>query len=313
MNLQYALWFLGSLMISLGLFAIMNRRKKELPVQCLLIGLLGTALGLVGAKLLYYLAMIDFMVMNGWLKSLTDTTMGTFSYYGGVAGFCLGVVLTARLTRQKPLALLDAFTPAGLLLAALCRFGEGLLDGVGIRDMLYWEHPEYCFFPLAVPDGWDGWVYAVFMLEGVLTLCVLAACLLWFRKRHCFLRSLFYLFLMQILCESLRSDSFTWLFVRVEQVLCMLGLTGVLCVYCLKTPSVPRRWLPVILCFPAAAVFVLLEFALNGKIPINHTLCYGVMIAVLIALSVNENWAFRRMEAAQRSHTSAAPQSPARH
>lgn len=295
MNLQYVLWYLGSLVISLGLFAFMNRGKKDLPAQCLLIGALGTILGAVFAKLVYYLAMIDFMVMNGWLKSLVDVTMGTFSYYGGVAGFCLGIVLSARLTRQKPMELLDSFAPAGLLLAALARFGEVTLDGVGVRDMLFWEHPEHCFFPLAVSNEYDEWLYAVFMLEGLLTLAVFVLCVTRFRKQR-FLRSLFYLFLLQILCESLRSDSFTWLFVKVEQLLCMLGVAGVLLVYCIKTPGVRNRWTPVLYCLPVAAVFVVLEFALNGKISIPHGLCYAVMTAGLAALILIEVRAFRRME-----------------
>ena len=295
MNLQYALWFLGSLVISLGLFAFMNRGKRGLSLQCLLIGAFGALLGGISAKMVYYLAMIDFMVMNGWLKSLMDTNMGTFSYYGGVAGFCLGIILTARLTRQKPMELLDAFSPAGLLLAALARFGEVTLDCVGVRDMLYWEHPEHCFFPLAVSNEYGEWLYAVFMLEGLLTLGVFAVCIARFRK-HRFLRSLFYLCLIQILCESLRSDSFTWLFVRVEQLLCMLCVAGVMLVYCIKTPGVPRRWMPFVYCFPVAGLFVVLEFALNGKIPLSQGLCYGLMVAGMAGLSINEILAFRRME-----------------
>ena len=295
MNLQYVLWFLGSLLISMSLFAFMNRRKKGVFIQSLLMGFLGALLGAVLAKLVYYLAMIDFMVMNGWLKSLVSTTMGTFSYYGGVAGFCLGVVLSACLTRQKPMELLNAFTPAGLLLAALARFGEVLLDGVGIRDMLYWEHPERCFFPLAVSNEYDEWLYALFMLEGLFTLGVFVLCITRLKKQR-FLRSLFYLCLIQILCESLRSDSFTWLFVKVEQLLCMLGVAGVLLVYCVKTPGVRHRWLPFVYCFPVAAVFVVLEFALNGKIPLPQILCYGVMVAGLVILSLIEVWAFKRME-----------------
>ena len=295
MNLQYVLWFLGSLVISLGLFAFMNRKNKSVLTECLLIGAFGTLFGFILAKLVYYLAMIDFMVMNGWLKSLVDVTAGTFSYYGGVAGFCLGVVLAARLTHQKPMVLLDAFAPAGLLLAALVRFGEVVLDGVGIRDMLYWERPEHCFFPLAVSNEYGEWLYAVFMLEGLLTLGVFVLCVTLFKKRR-FMRSLFYLCLIQILCESLRSDSFTWLFVKVEQLLCMLGVAGILLIYCVKTSGVRRRWLPFLYCFPVAAVFVVLEFALNGKIPLPQTLCYGVMVAGLLGLSLDEIWAFRRME-----------------
>lgn len=297
MNLQYVLWFLGSLVISLGLFALMNRGKKGVLPQCLLMGALGTVFGVVLAKLVYYLAMINYMMMYGWLQSLVDVTMGTFSYYGGVAGFCLGVVLTARLTHERPMALLDAFAPAGVLLAALARFGEFFLEGVGTRDFLYWELPEHCFFPLAVSNEYGEWLYAVFMLEGLLTLCVFVLCVTCFKQQR-FLRALFYLCLLQILCESLRTDSFTWLFVKVEQLICMLGLAGVLLVYCIKTPVQGfRRWLPILYCFPVAAVFVVLEFALNGKIPMGKPLCYAIMIAGLMLLSLNEIRAFRRMEA----------------
>ena len=296
MNLQYVLWFLGSLAISLGMFAFMHRKENGVQAKCLLMGVFGTLFGAVFAKLVYYLAMIDFMVMYGWLKSLVDVTMGTFSYYGGVAGFCLGVVLTACITREKPMKLLNDFAPAGVLLAALARFGEVMLDGVGIRDMLYWEHPEHCFFPLAVPNEYGEWLCAVFMLEGLLTLGVFVLCLTCFKKER-FLRSLFYLFLLQIFCESLRTDSFTWLFVKVEQVICMLGVAGVLLVYCLKSPGVRYRFMPVVYCFPVAAVFVVLEFALNGKIPLSKPLCYGIMAAGLALLSLNEIWAFRRMKA----------------
>ena len=297
MNLQYVLWFLGSLVVSLCLFAFMNREKKGVLPQCLLMGALGTVFGVVLSKLVYYLAMINYMMMYGWLQSLVDVTMGTFSYYGGVAGFCLGVVLTARLTHERPLALLDAFAPAGVLLAALARFGEFFLDGVGTRDFLYWELPEHCFFPLAVSNEYGEWLYAVFMLEGLLTLCVFVLCVTCFKQQR-FLRALFYLCLLQILCESLRTDSFTWLFVKVEQLICMRGLAGVLLVYCIKTPVQGfRRWLPIVYCFPVAAVFVVLEFALNGKIPMGKPLCYAIMIAGLVLLSLNEIRAFRRMEA----------------
>ena len=295
MNLQYVLWFLGSLIISLGLFALMNRGRKALP-QCLLMGAIGTVFGAVLAKVVYCLAMLNFTLMQGWLAALTDVTAGTFSYYGGMAGFCLGVVLTARLTHEKPMALLNAFAPAGVLLAALARFGEFFLAGVGTRDMLYWEHPEHCFFPLAVSNEYGEWLYAVFMLEGLLTLGVLVLCLTCFKKQR-FLRSLFYLCLLQILCESLRTDSFTWLFVKVEQLICMLGAVGVLLVYCVKSPGVRRRWMPIVYCVPVAAVFVVLEFALNGKIPLAKPLCYGIMVVGLALMGLIEVRTFRRMEA----------------
>lgn len=295
MNLQYTLWFLGSLIVSLALFAAMNREIKGKLQKCLYMGLFGTILGIVFAKLVYYLAMIDFMVMYGWLKSLVSVNTGTFSYYGGVTGFCLGVVLTACVTKTKPMELLNAFAPAGLILAALARFGEGLLEGVGTRDMEYWDYPERCFFPLAVSNEYDEWLYAVFMLEGLLTLGIFAVCVTKL-KEHRFIRSLFYMLLIQIPCESLRSDSFCWLFVKVEQLICMLGVIGITYIYCLKTPGVKKRWLPVALCFLIAGIFVVVEFALGGKIRIPHLLCYGIMIVGLGVLAINECSAFRRME-----------------
>ncbi len=63
-----------------------------------------------------------------------------------------------------------------------------------------------------------------------------------------------------------------------------------------KSPGVRRRWLPIAYCLLTAGVFVVLEFALNGKIPIPQPVCYGVMIAGMAALGLNESWAFHRME-----------------
>ena len=65
MNLQYVLWLLGSLVISLGLFAFMNRNKKGVSTQCLLMGVFGTVFGAILAKLVYYFAMINFVMMQG--------------------------------------------------------------------------------------------------------------------------------------------------------------------------------------------------------------------------------------------------------
>ncbi len=294
MNTAYLIWILCAIVAAMAVLWLSLQRQSRALLQCLLTGVLGTALGLVGAKLVYYLAMLPFMLANGWLKSLVDMRVGTFSYYGGVAGFCLGTALSAKHLHKRPMDVLNTFAPAGLLLAALARFGEYFLGNVGVRDMLYWEVPEQCFFPLAVTNEYGEWAYAVFMLEGLLTLGVLVLCVTRL-KQHRFMRSLFYLCLIQILCESLRSDSMTWLFVKVEQLLCMLGLLTILVITCLRTPHVKLRWLPVGNCVLCAGLFVAVEFALDGKIPLPHFLCYPIMIVGIVALGLNEAWAMRRV------------------
>ena len=89
------------------------------------------------------------------------------------------------------------------------------------------------FFPLAVVNEWEEWYFAVFMLEGIVGLVILA--LLMTRGRHLTdgYRARMFLILYsaaQVFLEALRRDNFlrVIIFVRVSQVVSAVVLLSVL-------------------------------------------------------------------------------------
>lgn len=295
--MTYLLWLILSAVLCTALYFLTLRRAKVTQPAALaaLTLLCGGVLGLILSKLVYYLAKIDFMMAMGWARSLIDTDPTSFSYYGGMAGVCLGAALAAKLTGAvKPMKALNLFAPAGALLAALARFGEAfyptdLMYGFG----KYLENEGLWFFPLAVGNEWDEYYLAVFMLEGILSLIVAAVSLCCFKKDR-FLRTLFYLCLFQIFCESLRSDSFSWLFVKVEQLICAVTVTAVLALYAVFPEKKARcRFLPLITAGICVLLFVGIEFALD-KTDIPHVISYAAMWLGLAAMAAAECIGYRR-------------------
>ena len=69
--------------------------------------------------------------------------------------------------------------PAALTIA-LCRFSE-YFSGEGIG--MYVENEALRFFPLAVSNEWGEWYWAIFVLEGLAALAIMA-CLLRQRARR---------------------------------------------------------------------------------------------------------------------------------
>lgn len=290
--LSYALWMAGSALLSILLFSILlKKEEKRLPL-CILSLLLGSLLGAVCAKLVFYITQIGYMMEAGLWESLwIFDDPSQFSYYGGVIGVCLGVACVAKITGAPILKSLDAFAPAGALMAALARFGEGFLGMLGTG--MYMENENTHFFPLAVSNEWEEWYLAVFMLEGLAYLFVFLAALSRFRS-HAFLRTVFFLCLPQILLESLRNQGMFWLFVRVEQLICMVGLEAVLFLYGLLGKGKKLRFRPALLGLAMAAVFVGAEFALD-KTDISRLITYAVMALGLVFLGFVECRAFRRL------------------
>ena len=297
----YAAWIAASLVVSFGLFGFLGLKGE--PKQRSLAGwafLLGTVLGLLGAKAAYYLCQIDFMIAEGWLDSLLTLNPEGLSFFGGAAGVCFGVALAARRCGLRPVELLNRFVPYGLVLGALARFGEAFLGMLGIG--LYLEDEALCFFPLAMgfsygPD-WTEWYLAVFTLEGIALLTV-AAFSRWKLKEHRFLRSVFWMCLPQILLENLRLGSFMWFFcIRVEQLACMLAMFAILILYGVRSKGQPRRFLPAGIAVLCAGLFIVCEFAMEGKIVFLRFLdlaaCYALMAAGQAVLGVTEIRAFRK-------------------
>lgn len=292
--MNYYIWMLLSILLCTALYGFAARRLRCALPLCLLTLVLGGALGAVGAKMVYYLTQIDFMIANGWLQSLVNPAPAEWCFFGGAAGAGLGAYLAAKLLKVKPAAALDAFAPAGVLLVALARFGVYFLqeDMIGLGE--YMENPALCFFPLTVMNEWEEHYLAVFMLEGIAALIVALLALTCFRQKR-FVRTVFYLCLPQIILESLHSDSISWLFVRVEQLLSMIALAVVMLLYLLWSARSWKDWWPMLVCVACAGLFVGVEFALD-KTSWPIPLIYGAMLLGMMVLAATEIVTFRRVK-----------------
>ena len=293
----YLAWMGGSLALSCLMYGLMARKcwggrgaARTALWTCLLSGLLGAGC----ARLGYVLLRIDIFPWGNPLRAVTEWDVNTLSYYGGAAGVALGAALAAGSTGKPVKEALGLFAPAGALLAALARFGEGFLGMLGVGMYL-----EDGFFPLAVRFTWDGeWFesyLAVFVLEGVFSLAACALSLVHRKDSDRFRRTVFYLCLPQILLESLRMQSISWLFVRAEQLTCFLICEGILVALALQSGRRgPGRWTAPVIGLAVCAVVIVGEFALDGKISLGERdipplAIYGVEALGLAAMAWAEH------------------------
>lgn len=307
-NLTAYLLFMaaGALLCSL-LFFLLLRAKEGISASRAL-GLAGTALllavplGILGAKLLYFLFRFSYILSQGAGKFFGSLKPEELSYYGGAAGVCLAVFLAARIFRYSPAAALNAFAAPGALMAGLARFAEYWLGYLGTGDYLEQALP----FPFAVSEAWNPdfpeYYLAVFMLEGLLSVRIAFFAFGERKNRFCFLRTVFYLCLIQVLCESLRAQSIRWLFVRYEQLLCFLIAEGILVFWAIRgRKSGKRAWTAAAAGLAVCAFTILLEFMLDGKITLGEAglpplILYGLMAWGLFELGAAEKRVVRRLE-----------------
>jgi len=308
----YLLFISAGIVLCYVLFAFLLQKQlrvsatRALALCATALGM-GILLGIIGAKLLYGLFRISYLLKTGF-GSLFSLRPDEMSYYGGAAGVCFGVFLAAKLLGEKPLKALNAFAFPGAFLAALFRFAERWLGALGTGDYIETPLP----FPLAVFEAWNPdfpeYYLAIFMLEGVLSLRV--ALFAWQNRRDvlCFLRTVFYLCLFQIACESMRAQSLRWLFVRYEQLLCFLVVEAILIWYAVisKKQGI-RNWGASVFGLFVCAVGVLCEFMLDGKIVIGEyglppVFIYGVMSWALLELAVQEHIARRKLSKVKSFH-----------
>ncbi len=200
---------------------------------------------------------------------------------GGALGVILALCIAGGPERMK---LMDCYAPSGAIMLAASALGKGFL-GQGYGEYL-WEESFFWRFPFMMYDAdYEGWAWALFMLEMLIALILLVVILrkkpLWHGDSAMLLAGLF--FSARIVLESLRRDEFLhWGFVRVEELFGALWVLAVLIGYCAKA----RGRLPSkIACFATyTAMFVLcllLEFATEGRIPFLLFLdvngCYAAM------------------------------------
>lgn len=277
----YLIWLVAAAACGLAFFMLYRPGTLMAPSRRLAAGLLAVLLGVLGARLFYFFARLQYLVpMYGW-GHVTDLAPQGLAFGGAVLGVLGAGWLTSRLTRVPADPLLDRLVPAALLTLALARAGEYT---VHIGEGPYVQNAALQFFPLAIRNEWGEWYFAIFVLEA---LCALAV-LLWMLGRRgwpagrAWRRALLYLLLTQVLCESLRAESLRWGFVRVHQ------LFAVLVAFVLLLEKLRRRgarpWLRIGLFLLGTAVLIGIEFALDKWPAAPHWALYLVMAATLAGM-----------------------------
>ena len=274
-------------------------RKKISAGKSVLVSLLslvlGTVLGIACARLVYVLCMIQYRY------PLFALSYDQLSYYGGMAGVLFAVVLSALLCRQNVRETLNAFAPAGALLAAVIRFAEGCLGDFGVGAWM----DEGVLFPITVEFSYGDFsefYQAVFMLEGLFAVIAMVIAAGREGERYRWVRTLFCLCLPQVLCESLRLNSIAWRFVRSEMLFCFLLCEGVLVWYALKAEKKGfSAWVPALTGLLVCGLVIVAEFAKDGKIMIRgemipQWIIYGAVALGLALLAVMENNGYKRIQ-----------------
>ncbi len=243
-------------------------------------------LALIGARLFYSLARINFIVDLYGLDFILRLWEGGFAFWGAAGGSALAGLICARRMRLKTKDVLNAAVPALLLMLVLGRFAE-YFSGQGYGPMV--ETPAWQFFPLAVQNEYGEWNLAIFVAEGVTALVALALSVRTF-KTHKALKSLIIVAAAQIVWESMRRDSnLRWGFVRVSQLTAVLVLFAVLCVYMIRRFKAGKK--PAYLIARCAAFAVLtggciaLEFAMD-KSPLPYVWCWLIMAVCAAGMAI---------------------------
>lgn len=197
-----------------------------------------------------------------------------YAFGGGVLGYVLALWLTARLSRRTLCETSAVFVPTGLIIAAVLRMAEALSD-FGWGDMVEWSLLER--YPFAIQNMYGEWCAAVFNLEALAALGVLALVLR--RRDHALGLALIWWAAAQIFCESLRIESIQWGFVRVQQLLSAVIIAVVMILHCRRAgkKQLLHSWIGFVLC---VGLVIFLEYAID-KMPWPTFLNYIAMAAVV--------------------------------
>ncbi|MBQ9263634.1 MAG: prolipoprotein diacylglyceryl transferase [Clostridia bacterium] len=300
MNVAYFGMMIVGAVVCTALFAGLLNQKGMKASGAVWMLPLAAALGFACAKAVYCLLMVQFVGPRYGLGALVRMEKGEFSFFGGCAGVLLGAALAGRITRQNRAQFLDAFAPAGALMVCFARASEYYLGEFNIpSDEI--ETEFFHRFPFAITNEWEEWYAALFMLAALFALIVFVLSLC--RKQESRIdglrieRTIFYLCLPQVFCESLRSDGIMWGFVRAEQVLCGLCMFALLLIHCraAKEKGKWKTYWPLYADLGCILVMVFVEFNLDKTfVDIPSFLNYGLMWLALLGIAGCECFCVRR-------------------
>jgi len=250
-----------------------------------------TVLGFVMAKIVYVVLMESGNIIQwGEWDAFLNMKPKTFSFVGGAAGVCLGVLLSAKIMKKRPAGnVMDTFVLPGALLIAGLRLAEVELGALGTGRFI--EIPESsAYLILAVFNKYGEPHVAVFVWEAVAAIVIGLLSLLRTEARpgERFRTAVFRLCICQILLENMRSQNMKWGFVCVEQVLCAVIVMILTVMACLRIP-VRRGWrkfIPAGIMFLCFGAIVATEF-LRQRSPSQFMGMHGgylIMGAILIGM-----------------------------
>lgn len=279
----YGLCASAAALVLLGGMAILAHRRRMPAGLTGVFGLLAIPLGILCARALYCVFHLsDFCETyeNPWL--MLRFFDGGLSMPGMLAGLALAAVISARLMKVRPAAVLDMMClPLGLSIALL-RLGEQFTDlGVGkaVEEGALTAAMPWLFLQsrmgVAVEYRLNVWAYEA--VAGVLIFIATLAASRWLSRRECSRQgdtALFFMALLgasQILLESLRDDGHMLvIFLRVGQLAAALMTVFACAVFSVRYAHLGRKkarlwlgWAVMLLC---VAGVVLLEFSLDGRL-----------------------------------------------
>jgi phosphatidylglycerol:prolipoprotein diacylglycerol transferase len=292
----YALCVAGALALGMLLLALQQKKHGLRCDTWEIFALLALPLGLIGARAFYCLARLDYYIEMG-LSEIFMLWHGGYALWGAALGAVIAAILTAKITKQSAVKLLDALSAPAALMIALGRLAE-LTNGEG--KGLEVVAPIFQRFPFALYNAdYEMWFWAICVFEAVAALAILVVLLAKKSGRDGDKAKLFLILYCasQILMEALRADNFlhwTRVFIRVSQLTAVLVLAAMmlraLCCWRRADAAVrlPKKqvicsWVIFLIC---VGVSIWMQFAVQKSAYIPAWLCYMVMGVCAVGFGV---------------------------
>ena len=260
------------------------RHLKIPQAAALTTGLLCLLLGTVFSRITFCL--LDFelgemLPVSEW----TRITTGGWALFGMIGGAILAAWIGARITKQKPLRMLDAVTLALPLMIAAERFGELHQNGFDTGRPMK-EGTRMIGF-LTFRDELESRI-ATFRLASILAFVLFVILVIYLFQKQRRDGEVWIRFMMLcgaggVILESMRGDEFLiYSFVRLQQVLAaaMLIWGVILAVLRGKRAGKSLRAVTAVSLILAVGISIAIEFGFD-RTQISHVLLYVIMITVL--------------------------------
>ncbi len=220
---------------------------------------------------------------------------GGYTMYGAILGGLLGAYLYARVRKTNVGDVMDAIMPGAVLLVAMGRAAECFTSqGMGT----YVVNEALDMLPFVQSNEWgDGVLVPVYIYEAIVAFAAFAAMLVMSLKGKPLAgriaeTGLTIISAAQVMLDSWRGDELIRFgFVRLNMIaaaVTLLALMILRVIRAVKADGKATWWtiLRVVLLFLGAAVVLIVEFGLDGKMGItaSNTLLYAIQTAAVIMM-----------------------------